>query len=155
MNVRVDRAVRVVAASPPRVYQAFVTADEYLAWLPPDGMTGRMIRFDARPGGGYRMELRYRDPQGAPGKTTADADVVDVRFIELRPPSRIVQEVDFDSDDPAFAGSMRMTWTFVPVEGGTKVEVRCENVPPGIRPEDHAAGLTASLANLAAFVENP
>ena len=33
------------------------------------------------------------------------------------------------------------------------VTIRAENVPPGISPEDHEAGLNSSLANLAAFVE--
>lgn len=32
--------------------------------------------------------------------------------------------------------------------------VRCEDVPAGIRAEDHAAGLQSTLDNLAAFVES-
>jgi hypothetical protein len=33
------------------------------------------------------------------------------------------------------------------------VRVRCENVPAGIRPQDHAAGIASSLENLAAYAE--
>jgi len=33
------------------------------------------------------------------------------------------------------------------------VTVRCEDVPAGIRPEDHQAGLASTLNNLAEFVE--
>lgn len=74
-----------------------------------------------------------------------------MHLVSLEPGQRIVQEINFDSDDPSFAGTMRMTWTFEPKGGGTRVTVRAENVPEGIRPEDHQAGLESSLANLARF----
>ena len=38
-------------------------------------MMGRLKRFDARPGGSYRMVLTYSDASGAPGKATAEADI--------------------------------------------------------------------------------
>jgi hypothetical protein len=38
------------------------------------------------------------------------------------------------------------------VEGGTRVDFVAENVPDGISAEDHAAGLAASLVNLAQFL---
>jgi hypothetical protein len=41
-------------------------------------MTGRFERFDARPGGSYRLVLTYSDASGAPGKATAEADIVGV-----------------------------------------------------------------------------
>jgi uncharacterized protein YndB with AHSA1/START domain len=71
----------------------------------------------------------------------------------LVPDERIVQLVEFESADPAFAGTMKMTWTLTPVPGGTEVAICCENVPEGVREEDHAAGMKSTLANLAAFVE--
>lgn len=37
--------------------------------------------------------------------------------------------------------------------GGTKVTITCENVPEGIRQEDHDAGLQSTLKNLVIFVE--
>src|SRR5438132_12538543 len=80
------------------------------AWLPPGGMTGRFERFDARPGGSYRMVLTYPDASGAPGKATADSDIVEARFADIVPGERVVQAVDFVSDDPAYAGTMTMTW---------------------------------------------
>ena len=56
-------------------------------------------------------------------------------------------------EDAAFSGSMQLMWTFQPEDAGTLVTVRAENVPVGIRPEDHEAGLNSSLENLAAFAE--
>jgi hypothetical protein len=62
--------------------------------------------------------------------------------------------VSFVSERSEFAGLMRMTWSFDPVEQGTEVTVRCEDVPEGIRAEDHEAGLASTLANLATFTES-
>ena len=143
----------MIAASPARVYAALVDPDALVAWLPPAGMSGRFERFDLRPGGSYRMVLTYADASSAAGKSSADTDVVEVRFVEIAPGERIVQAVDFVSDDPAFAGTMTMTWEVGPLDGGTRVDVTAGDVPPGISAEDHAAGIASTLANLAAYVE--
>ena len=47
-------------------------------------MSGRFERFDARPGGSYRLVLTYTDASTARGKTTADSDVVEARFVDAR-----------------------------------------------------------------------
>ncbi len=122
-------------------------------WLPPSGMTGEMLHFDFRDGGSYRMRLTYRDPQHARGKTSKDADEVVVRLTRVERGETIEEEVIFESEDPAFSGTMRMAWTFQPEANGTLVTVRAENVPEGIRPEDHEVGLKSSLENLARFPE--
>ena len=150
---RTDTASRVIAAPPERVYAAFVDPDALIVWLPPDGMSGRFERFDARPGGSYRMVLIYADASGAPGKATADSDIVEGRFLDIVPGARVVQAVDFVSDDPAYAGTMTMTWEVTAVDAGARVEIRADDVPDGISAEDHAAGLASSLANLAAYLE--
>jgi len=150
---RTDSASRVIVAPPHRVFAALVDPDALAAWLPPAGMTGRFERFDARPGGSYRMVLTYADASAAPGKTTAGSDVVEARFVDIVPGVRVVQAVTFVADDPAFAGTMTMTWAVTATEDGTRVDIRADGVPAGISAEDHAAGLASSLANLAAHVE--
>lgn len=151
---RVDSASRVIRASPQRIYQAHVDPDALVSWLPPKGMRGRVDTYDPREGGAYRLVLTYEHPDhSAPGKTAEHSDVVRGRFLELVPNARIVQLVEFESEDPAFAGEMKMTWTLTAVPGGTNVAIRCENVPRGIRPEDHEAGFRSTLENLAAFAE--
>ena len=124
-----------------------------MAWLPPGGMTGRFERFDARPGGSYRMVLTYPDASGAPGKATAESDIVEARFVDIVPGERVVQAVDFVSDDPAYAGTMVMTWQVTPADAGTRVNIVAEDVPDGVSAEDHAAGLDSSLTKLAAYSE--
>jgi uncharacterized protein YndB with AHSA1/START domain len=150
---RTDRASRVIAAPLERVYAALVDPDALIAWLPPEGMSGRFERFDARPGGSYRMVLTYADASGAPGKATADSDIVEGRFLDVVPGARVVQAVDFVSDDPAYAGTMTMTWEVTAVDAGARVGIRADDVPDGISAQDHAAGLASSLANLAAYLE--
>jgi uncharacterized protein YndB with AHSA1/START domain len=150
---RTDRASRMIAAPPERVWAALVDPGALLAWLPPSGMTGSFERFNARPGGSYRMVLTYADASGAPGKATVESDIVEARFVSIVPGERVVQAVDFVSDDPAYAGTMTMTWEVTPVDAGTRVDIVAEDVPDGISAEDHAAGLASSLANLAAYVE--
>lgn len=73
---RTDRASRTISAPVERVYAALVDPDALVQWLPPSGMTGRFERFDARPGGSYRLVLTYDDPAEARPKSTDDADVV-------------------------------------------------------------------------------
>lgn len=152
---RTDSASRLVAAPAEQVYVALVEPDALTQWLPPAGMSGRFERYDLRPGGGYRLVLTYADASAATGKATADSDVVEARFVDVVPGVRVVQAVDFVSDDPAFAGTMTMTWQVTAVEGGTRVDIRADDVPSGISAEDHAAGLASSLANLAGHLERP
>lgn len=150
---RTDTASLLIPAPASVLYEAFARPGAMEVWMPPEGMSGEMLEFDFRPGGHYRMRLRYLDPQHAQGKTTADTDEALVRITEIIPNERIVTSVTFESDDPRFAGEMKGTWSFSPMAGGTLVEIRAENVPEGISPEDHDAGLRSSLANLARFVE--
>ena len=150
---RTDRASRVIAASPGRIWAALIDPEALLAWLPPGGMTGRFERFDARPGGSYRMVLTYSDASGAPGKASAESDIVEARFIDVVPGERVVQAVEFVSDDPAYAGTMIMTWEITATSAGTRVTIVAKDVPDGISAEDHAAGLNSSLAKLAAYLE--
>jgi len=150
---RTDRGSRVIAASPERTWAALTDPGALLAWLPPGEMTGRFERFEARPGGSYRMVLTYPDASGAPGKASADSDIVEGRFVDIVPGERVVQAVDFVSDNPANAGTMTMTWEVTAVDGGTRVAIIAEDVPDGISAEDHAAGLASSLSKLAAYLE--
>jgi len=146
---------RLIAASPDALYAAWMNGEAVARWLPPEGMSGHMHRFEPWEGGGYRMTLAYDAPSGGRGKSSADADVVEVRFVELVPARRIVQAVDFQAADPAYGGTMTLTWSFARADGGTLVKVEVQNPPPGVRDEDHEAGIRSSLDNLAEFVSGP
>jgi uncharacterized protein YndB with AHSA1/START domain len=143
----------VIASDPDRVYAALVDPEALAGWLPPAGMRGRFEHFDARPGGSYRFVLTYEDTSAAAGKSTADSDIVEARFVDIVPGVRVVQAVTFVADDPALAGTMMMTWELTATGPGTRVDIRADQVPSGISADDHAAGLASSLANLATYVE--
>jgi uncharacterized protein YndB with AHSA1/START domain len=149
---RTDAAHRTIPVPPDEVFAALVDAEALAAWLPPDGMSGQFEHIDARPGGSYRLVLTYDDPTTAAGKSSRDTDVVEARFIDIVDGVRVVHAVDFVSDDPAVAGTMTMRWELLEVDGGTRVDIVADNVPDGISADDHQAGLTSSLANLAAYV---
>lgn len=148
---RIDEASRLILAPPSEIYRAFGSAEALESWLPPTGMKGNVLSFSFGEGGGYRMRLTYTDPGHGRGKTSEDSDEVEVRFVHLKADRLIEQIVDFASEEPEFAGSMKMTWSFEAVGRGTEVTVRCEDVPEGIRPEDHQVGLASTLDNLAKF----
>jgi uncharacterized protein YndB with AHSA1/START domain len=76
-------------------------------------------------------------------------DRVNVRFVELARPRRIVEAITFDTTDPAFLGEMTVVATFEETLGGTEVTLLCENLPPGLRAEDNEAGSRLSLEQLA------
>jgi uncharacterized protein YndB with AHSA1/START domain len=151
---RTDRASRVIDAPVARVFNALVDRDALERWLPPHGMTATFERFDPTPGGSYRLVLTYADPTAARGKSSADSDIVEARYVDIVPNDRVIQAVDFVSDDPSFAGTMTMTWAVRAVDGRSRVEITADNVPDGISADDHAAGLTSSLDNLARYVES-
>lgn len=124
------------------------------SWRPPTGMKCQIFEFEPREGGAFRMSFSYADAvHDLPGKTSEHADVFHGRFSRLDPDKQIVELVEFETDDPAFAGAMTVTTTLAPVPGGTEVTILCENVPVGIRPGDHEKGMTSTLANLATFTE--
>lgn len=149
---RIDIASRVIGASAEAVYAAFADPAAWEQWLPPTGMTGKIQEFDFREGGCYRLTLHYTDGSGS-GKTTAEEDVSEGTFVELVPNQRVVQRIVFESDDPAFAGEMRMIWEIKPYNNGVRVTFSAHDVPEGISPVDHAIGLQSTLENLARFVE--
>jgi uncharacterized protein YndB with AHSA1/START domain len=153
MNKRIDSAARLIRADAARIFEAFASPTAVESWLPPKGMTGAVRAFAFHEGGGYRIRLTYGEGDHLHGKTSESADEVEVEFRRLVPDQLIEQVVTFDSERPEFAGSMKMTWSFAEADEGTRVTVRCENVPIGIGEDDHQAGLTSTLENLAKFTE--
>jgi hypothetical protein len=65
----------------------------------------------------------------------------------------VVQPNEFVSEDLASDGTRTMTWEVTPVDARSRVDLRADDMPDGINAADHAAGLSSSLDNLAAYVE--
>ena len=151
---RRDSASMLIKASPEKIYDAFLDPDAIASWRPPSGMSCEIFEFDPREGGKYRMVFRYNQAQhAAAGKTSAHEDEFTGKFKQLVRNQKIVEEVVFNSEDPAFAGNMIITTTLQQAPGGTEVTFTAEQVPAGISREDHYAGMMSSLRNLASYTE--
>jgi uncharacterized protein YndB with AHSA1/START domain len=154
---RSTRVSKVIRAPREVVYRAFLEPDAVASWLPPDGMRGHIHAFEPQEGGKFQMSLTYVDRLETPrGKTSEDTDTFKGRFVKLLPYRKIVWAVEFQSDQPDFAGEMTVTWNLADaggVDGGSEVTVLCEGIPKGIRLEDNESGSRSSLQKLAAFIE--
>ena len=149
---RIHTAKRIIHAPAESIYPAMTDADQLKLWLAPDGAAVDLMDFDLRPGGQYRMVTRFNDPDDA-GRGRDGEDIIHVRFIDIIRDQQIVQAVDFESDDPDLAGTMRLSWILDEVLGGTRVIARAEHVPPGIEMRGHEAAMSSSLERLAHLVE--
>jgi len=144
---------RVINAPREAVYGAFLDPDALVVWLPPGSMRGVVHAFEGREGGAFSMSLVYpEDDRSSRGKTSESTDTFRGRFAKLIPNERIVWAVEFESADASFAGEMIVSTTLAPAGSGTRVTILCENIPPGIRPEDNEAGSRSTLEKLASFI---
>jgi uncharacterized protein YndB with AHSA1/START domain len=149
---RTDSASAIIRSAPHKIYRAFLDPQALAVWRPPKGMKCHIYEFNPQVGGIFRMSFEYMDAQHeVAGKTSKHSNIFHGRFLELVPDKRIVELVEFESGDPAFAGEMTITTTLVPVSGGTEVIFTARNVPAGIRPQDHYKGMLSTLENLADF----
>jgi len=145
---------KCIKATPEALYRAFTDPAALAVWLAPGDMTGEIHSFDYRVGGGYQMSLYYPASEKTfRGKTSEREDRYTARFVELTPPSRIVEAITFDAVDPAFEGVMLMVVTLEAGDGGTTVSIFFTDIPSGIRPENNEAGTRSTLEKLARFVE--
>lgn len=136
------------------VYRALIDAEAIAAWRVPAGMRSEVHQFEAREGGAFRVSLHYDSPDGV-GKTSAHTDTYHGRFVELVPNERVVEVLEFESDDPAMAGEMTMTTTLRDLDAGTEVVIQHDGIPDAVKPADNETGTRMALAALAKWVEVP
>ena len=67
-----------------------------------------------------------------PGKSDRHTDTFRGTFVELVPGERIVEVIDFETDDPELAGPMTVTTTFVESDGDHRGD-HPPRPPPGRR----------------------
>jgi uncharacterized protein YndB with AHSA1/START domain len=147
------RVTRHIGAPREAVYRALLDGGAVQQWMVPDGMTSRVHEFDARVGGTFRISLTYDAPTSA-GKTDAQTDTFHGRFVELVPNTRVVQVVEFETDDPKLQGESTERFVLEDADGGgTILTGTHENVPPGINPADNDLGWRMSIDKLARLVE--
>ena len=137
------RLHRVIAASPDKVYRAFLEADAIASWLPPYGFLCTVHELDAKVGGKHRMSFR--------NFTTGNGHSFGGTYLELEPGKRLVYTDKFDA--PEMPGEMKVTVALKPVSCGTEIEIEQSGVPDMIPPEGCYLGWQESLYKLARLVE--
>lgn len=152
MATTTTRLHQFVRAPRAAVYQALLDADAVAVWMVPSDMTSEVHSFEAREGGAFRISLTYDAPTGA-GKTTAHTDTYRGTFVTLVPDERVVEVLEFATDNELMRGEMTISFTLSAVDGGTDVLAVHENLPPGLAPEDNEVGWRMSLEQLAWLVE--
>ena len=139
------RLIRVFKAPRERVFNAFLDPDAFAKWIPPNGYTAHVYKFEPKVRGTYRMSFSSLDKK--------DTHFFGGKFLEIKPYERLRYTDKFESDDPEMQSEMKVTVTFKDVPGGTEVRITQEGVPKVIPIEGAMLGWGQSLENLARLVE--
>ena len=154
MVTRSTRVSRRIEAPRSAVYRLLIDPAAIVKWRVPDGMTAHVHTFEAHEGGTVRVSLTYEAPTGA-GKSAEHTDTYHGRFLRLVPDQMVVEEHEFETNDPALRGRMISTITLADApEGGTDVMGVHENLPSALSVEDNETGWRMALAKLAAIAES-
>lgn len=137
------RLHRVLTTKPEKVYRAFLEADAFAKWLPPNGFACTVHHLDAKVGGTFRASFR--------NFTTGASHSFEGKYVELVPGERLRYTDKFD--DPNLPGEMQVTVTLKAVSVGTDVSIVQEGIPDLIPVEACYLGWQQSLRNLARLVE--
>ncbi|MBE7162998.1 MAG: SRPBCC domain-containing protein [Williamsia herbipolensis] len=149
-STRVSRTIRAPRSA---VYRALLDPVAYASWRVPDDMSSVVHEFTAQVGGRFRVSLSYDDP-ARDGKSAQGVDKYHGRFVELVPDERVVEEVQFESDDAELLTPMTMTTTLRDAEDGTEIAILHEGLPAAVSAQDNVTGTRMSLDKLARWVES-
>lgn len=132
-QILVERELEI-AASPETVWEFLVDPEKVARWK---GMPA--AAFDARPGGGYRIEI-------IPGHVAGG------EFVELERPRRMVYtwgwEPGEEGPNPVPPGSSTVEIELVPEDGGTRLRFTHRDLPSSEAAESHAVGWDHYLERL-------
>ena len=137
------RLHRVLAATPEKLYRAFLEPDAVAKWLPPNGFACTVHHLEARVGGTHKMSFR--------SFTTGNGHSFGGRYLELVPGERLRYTDSFD--DPNLPGEMTVTVSLKKVSVGTELTIVQDGVTDAIPVEACYIGWQQSLENLAKLVE--
>lgn len=75
-----------------------------------------------------------------------------VRIVAAEAEDRVVQEVEFASGGQGLAAEGTVTWTLARVDGGTRVRLSADDVPPGLSAAEHQQAMASALDGLADYL---
>lgn len=135
--------LRVIKASPEKVYRAFTEANAIAAWLPPYGFVCTVQQMDVRAGGSFKMSFH--------NFSTGNGHSFGGNYVELKPGELLKYTDKFD--DPNLPGEMITTVWLKKVMVGTEIKILQEGIPSVIPAEMCYLGWQESLEKLTKLVE--
>ena len=134
---------RVLRTTPEKIYRAFVEADAFARWLPPNGFTAKVYEMNPEVGGTFQMSFT--------NFTTGNGHSFGGTYLELKPHSRICYTTQFDN--PGLPGEMKTTIDLKQVSCGTEINILQEGIPEVIPTAGCYLGWQESLCHLSQLVE--
>jgi uncharacterized protein YndB with AHSA1/START domain len=131
---------RAFAAPPEAVFDAWMTREEWQAWIGPEGMQCEVPEMEPRIGGRYRILMRMSD-----GRTLPVAGV----FKAIERPTRFAFTWGWESDPDR---QSLVTVTLAPTAGGTELTLRQEGLGTVQNRDDHGRGWGSALNKLERYL---
>jgi uncharacterized protein YndB with AHSA1/START domain len=129
---------RVFDAPPARVFDAWLTREEWQAWIGPEGVRCDVPLLEPRVGGAYRLVMHLPD-----GRTINVAGVF--KAIEA------ARSLAFTWGMEGAGRETLVTLTFRDIGGKTELKLRHEGLPAAER-DGHVAGWNSALDKLGAYL---
>ena len=136
------RITRTFRASREKVFRAWTEPEALKRWFAPDdAFDTRVLLFDSRPGGRYRIDMRKDDA----------SHIVAGEYREVRPPERLVFTWKWENHPERGTEDTIVTLEFLDHGGSTELVLTHERFPDAAIRDDHNKGWTGCLDRLARY----
>ncbi|SFN74430.1 SRPBCC domain-containing protein [Proteiniclasticum ruminis] len=139
-------------AVPKTVYETMLDPSKICFWRVPKEMKCTIHEFQVSVGGRVRISLTYLDDTQV-GKTGDHTDTYHGRFTELKPYEKIVEELQFESEEKSLKNMMTLTFLLEEIKEGTKLTVIHEGLPESISMKDNEQGWLEALEQLRVILQ--
>jgi uncharacterized protein YndB with AHSA1/START domain len=139
-NDTVLEITRLFDAPPARVFDAWMTREEWQAWIGPEGVQCEVPLLEARVGGRYQIKMGMSDGQVIP---------VGGVFKAIEAPNRIVFTWGWDGDPTR---ESLITLTFRDKDGKTEMTLRQEGLGSAENRDGHGKGWNSAFNKLERYV---
>lgn len=135
--------LRILKASPEKLYRAFTESNALASWNPPNGFTCVVHEMNVTVGGVFKMSFQ--------NFSTGTSHSFGGTFLEINPNEFLKYSDRFD--DPNLPGEIITSVWLKKVMIGTEIKILQENIPAAIPVEMCYLGWQESLEKLAKLVE--